>query len=81
MGRNSPLFVTRQVHVTLAKVKLLGASSICPQLLLSILSCPDLSFFAVTSVPAGRLPGSPICRCHPKASVVSPGEAGTLGSC
>lgn len=54
MGWNSPLLVTRQVHVTLAKVKLLGASSIYPQPLLPILSCPDLSSFAVTSVPAGR---------------------------
>lgn len=27
------------------------------------------------------LPGSPVCRWHPKVSVVSPGKAGTLGSC
>lgn len=81
MGWDSPLLVTRQVHVTLAKVKLLGASGICPQLLLPILSCPDLSSFAVTSVPAERFGWVSVCRCHPKVSVVSPSEVGTLGSC
>lgn len=27
------------------------------------------------------LPGSRVRRCHPKPGVVSPGEAGTMGSC
>lgn len=58
-----------------------GVSNICPQILLPTLSCPDLSFFAVTSVPAGRFAWVSCLQVPSQSPLASPSEAGTLGSC